>query len=166
MVEYEEQTADLYAIRDSAANRGLSVVGNIESRAISLDREVDLLQRELDLLAVEIQENVVFESSKFELDFDAKQTLDKVVDAMNRYQRPVVLVAGHTDSSGARIDNELLSLERASAVREYLEISGIDQLRLRSVGYGEAEPVATNDTEIGKKRNRRVEFSARRSFNE
>ena len=166
LVEYEEQTADLYAIRDSAANRGLSVVGNIESRLISLDREVDLLQQELDLLAVEIQENVVFESSKFELDFDAKQTLDKVVDAMNRYQRPVVLVAGHTDSSGARIDNELLSLERASAVREYLEISGIDQLRLRSVGYGEAAPVATNDTEIGKKRNRRVEFSARRSFNE
>lgn len=166
LVEFEEQTAALYVVRDSAVSSGLTVEDNIESRLISLDREVDLLQQELDLLTDEIRENVVFESSKFELDFDAKQTLDKVVDAMNRYQRPMVLVAGHTDSSGARIDNELLSLERASAVREYLEISGIDQLRLRSVGFGEGVPIATNDTLVGKKRNRRVEFSARRSFSE
>lgn len=164
LVEYEEDTAPLLRIRETASENGLEVDGKIESRRISLEREVLLLQAEIDALSAEIRENVVFESSESVLGFDAKKTLDKVVDAMNRHQRPVVLIAGHTDSSGARIDNELLSLERASAVGEYLEISGIDQLRLRSVGYGEGVPIASNDTEIGKKQNRRVEFSARGKF--
>lgn len=164
MVEFEEQSASILAVRQAAADSGMEVSGTFESRKISLTREVTLLQQELDLLAQEIRENVVFDSSRKDLGFTAKQTLDKVVDAMNRYQRPVVLVAGHTDSSGSSIDNELLSLERASTVRQYLEDSGIYQLRLRAVGFGEIAPIASNDTEVGRKQNRRVEFTARSSF--
>ncbi len=164
LVEFEEDSTRLHELREAASANGLNVDGTIESQRISLDREVSLLQEELDQLAEEIKENVVFESAVSELDFDAKQTLDKVVDAMNRYQRPVVVIAGHTDSSGASIDNEQLSLDRASSVREYLEISGIDLPRLRSLGFGEGVPIASNETEVGKKQNRRVEFSARSSF--
>ncbi|MEM7256068.1 MAG: OmpA family protein [Pseudomonadota bacterium] len=164
MVEFEEQSTPMLAVRQAAADSGMEVSGAIESRKISLSREVALLQQEIDLLAQEIRENVVFDSSRKDLGFTAKQTLDKVVDAMNRYQRPVVLISGHTDSSGSSIDNELLSLERASTVRQYLEDSGIYQLRLRAVGFGEAAPIASNDTEVGRKQNRRVEFTARSSF--
>lgn len=166
LVEFEEDSVPLYEVRETASANGLIVDGTIESQRISVTREVSLLQQELDLLSEEIRENVVFKSGASELGFEAKKTLDKVVDAMNRYQRPVVVIAGHTDSSGARIDNELLSLDRASAVREYLEISGINQLRLRSVGFGEGAPIASNETEVGKKQNRRVEFSARSNFDQ
>jgi OOP family OmpA-OmpF porin len=164
MVEFEEESEPMLAVRQAAADNGIEVTGTIDSRKISLAREVALLQQEIDLLTDEIRENVVFDSSRINLGFDAKQTLDKVVDAMNRYQRPVVLVTGHTDSSGSGIDNELLSLERASTVRQYLEDSGINQLRLRAVGFGEAAPIASNDTEVGRRQNRRVEFNARGGF--
>lgn len=164
MAEFEEETTAMLAVREQASSRGMQVSGVIDSRRISLAKEVVLLQREIELLADEISENVVFESSENVLGFVAKKTLDKVVDAMNRYQRPVVVIAGHTDSSGSSIDNELLSLQRAVVVGQYLEDSGIDQLRLRSVGFGEAIPVASNDTEVGRKRNRRVEFTAESSF--
>lgn len=163
-VEYEEDTAPMFAVRQRAADSGLDVSGVIESRRISLAREVALLQQEIDLLADEIRDNVVFDTSQTGLDFRAKQTLDKVVDAMNQYQRPVVIIAGHTDSNGSSIDNELLSLERAASVGQYLEDSGIDQLRLRALGFGESSPLASNDTEVGRKQNRRVEFSSRASF--
>lgn len=164
LVEFEEDTVALYSVRNTALESNLKISGEIESKRMSLEREVALLQSEIDALESEIRENVVFESSRSELGFEAKKTLDKVVDAMNRYQRPVVLVAGHTDSSGSSIDNELLSLERATAVRVYLEISGIDQLRLRSIGFGEGLPISSNDTAFGKKQNRRVEFSVRGNF--
>ena len=163
-VEFEENSAPMLAVRQAAADSGMEVSGVIDARKISLAREVNLLQREIDLLADEIRETVVFDSSRKDLGFSAKQTLDKVVDAMNVYQRPVVLIAGYTDSTGSSIDNELLSLERASTVRQYLEDSGIDQLRLRAVGFGEAAPIANNDTEVGRKQNRRVEFTARGGF--
>jgi len=164
LVEFEEQSSPMFAARQAAADNGMEVSGTIDSRRISLVREVELLQREIDLLADEIRENVVFDTSSRTIGFSAKQTLDKVVDAMNQYQRPVVLISGHTDSSGSSIDNELLSLERASTVSQYLEDSGIDQLRLRAVGFGEAAPIASNDTEVGRKQNRRVEFLARSGF--
>ena len=164
MVEFEEDTAPMLSVRQRAADNGLDVSGVIDSRRISLAREVALLQEEIDLLADEIRENVVFDSSKTGLDFPAKQTLDKVVDAMNRFRRPVVMISGHTDSNGSSIDNELLSLERATAVGQYLEDSGIDQLRLRAVGFGEGAPIASNDTEVGRKQNRRVDFESRGSF--
>ena len=131
---------------------------------MSLSREVEMLQDEINGLADEIRENVIFESGEADLDFEAKQTLDKIVDAMNRYQRPVVEIAGHTDDSGSDDANQRLSLSRATAVEEYLELSGIEGLRLRAIGLGESEPIASNSTETGKSLNRRVEFTSLENF--
>ena len=164
LMELEEDTGPLLTVGESATGAGLQLSGTIEARQKSLSKEVSLLQAEIDSLKDEIRENVVFESSKADLSFTAKQTLDKVVDAMNRYQRPVVEVAGHTDDSGPDDANQKLSLFRATAVLEYLKISGIDGLRLRAIGFGETSPVASNSTEVGKKQNRRVEFTASGNF--
>lgn len=164
LMELEEDTEPLLAVGQSAVDAGLSLTGAIEARQMSLSKEVSLLQAEIDSLREEIRENVVFESGRADLDFTAKQTLDKVVDAMNRYQRPVVEVAGHTDDSGPDDANQKLSLFRATAVLEYLKLSGIDGLRLRAFGFGESSPIATNSTEVGKKQNRRVEFTANGNF--
>ncbi len=164
LMELEEDTGPLVAVGESATEAGLQLAGTIEARRKSLSKEVSLLQAEIDSLKEEIRENVVFESAKADLNFAAKQTLDKVVDAMNRYQRPVVEVAGHTDDSGPDDANQKLSLFRATAVLEYLKISGIDGLRLRALGYGESSPLTSNSTEVGKKQNRRVEFTAIANF--
>jgi len=83
---------------------------------------------------------------------------------MNRYVRPVVEVEGHTDDNGSEDANRGLSLFRATAVLEYMKISGIDGLRLRAIGLGEASPIASNSTEDGRRQNRRVEFVASSSF--
>jgi len=164
LLEYEENTTELMVIRERAAELGLQVKGSIESRQMSLGREVLLLQAEIDLLTDEIRSRVVFDKGGSELTFDAKKALDKLVDAMNQYPRTVVEVSGHTDNSGDKQANALLSLRRAIAVQEYLQLSGIDPTRLRALGRGETSPVANNNTEIGKKHNRRVEFVALGEF--
>ncbi len=164
LIEFEEDSAPLEAVQDNAKNLGLNLIGSIEARQMSLSKEVSMLQAEIESLREEISKNVVFDSGLADLNFTAKQTLDKVVDAMNRYQRPVVEIAGHTDNSGAAESNKRLSLFRASAVLEYLKLSGIDDTRLRPFGFGEEEPIASNSTEIGKRQNRRVEFTALGNF--
>lgn len=129
----------------------------------SLQEEIDLLQAELDSLEEEIRQNVVFETDSNELAPLAQTTLDKVVDAMNRYPRPVVEVGGHTDSEGPDIYNLDLSQRRADAVAAYVATS-IGAPRLRSVGFGESIPIADNSLANGRLQNRRVEFIAKESF--
>ena len=68
------------------------------------------------------------------------------------------LVEGHTDDLGAEEYNERLSIARARAVASYLESKGVPQSRLRPTGKGESSPVAPNDGEEGRRRNRRVDF--------
>lgn len=164
LLEQEEDSPPLQAVAQQARGLGFSLTGEIKSRQMSVDKEVSMLQNEIDSISAEIRENVVFESGKADLDFTAKQTLDKIVDAMNRYQRSVVEIAGHTDDQGGAEANQRFSYFRATAVLEYLKLSGIDESRLSAVGYGESTPVASNSTEVGRQQNRRVDFTARRSF--
>jgi OmpA-OmpF porin, OOP family len=70
----------------------------------------------------------------------------------------VVEVAGHTDSIGTEEYNQGLSERRAESVRAYLESKGISATRLTARGYGELQPIASNDTEEGRAQNRRSEM--------
>lgn len=131
---------------------------------LSLQEEIDALQAELDALQDEIRENVVFSRSSNTLGELAAGTLDKVVDAMNRYRRPVVEVGGHTDSRGSDSFNLALSQRRAEAVVNYLIGQGLAAERLNPVGYGETDPLSLDETEEAYQLNRRVEFIALESF--
>ena len=71
----------------------------------------------------------------------------------------LVEVQGHTDSRGSDESNQALSDRRAKSVRRFLEKKGIAPERLRSRGYGESEPIETNETRSGRAANRRVEFN-------
>lgn len=130
----------------------------------TLQEEIDLLQAELDSLEDEVRENVVFETDSDQLIEEAQATLDKVIDAMNRYPQPVVETGGHTDSGGAEEYNLALSQRRADSVVAYITAGGIEAARLRSIGFGESQPVADNSIEEGRVQNRRVEFVAKESF--
>ena len=69
-----------------------------------------------------------------------------------------IIVEGHTDNVGDPIQNKRLSLERAYNIREYLISKGIAGFRIQFKGYGDIKPIADNNTEEGRKKNRRVEF--------
>ena len=103
-------------------------------------------------------DGVTFEFNSDRLRPDARTILDDVAEVMERYPEMLVEVAGHTDSLGSDAYNMELSQKRAAAVRRYLIDSGIAADRMTAVGYGETEPVDTNDTEEGRERNRRVEL--------
>lgn len=154
------------AALEASTDIGLRPGGEIEvtEPELSLQEEIDALQAELDALQDEIQKNVVFTRSSNQLSDLAAGTLDKVVDAMDRYQRPVVEVGGHTDSRGSDSFNLALSQRRAEAVVNYLIGQGMAAERLNPVGYGESDPIADDETEEAFQRNRRVEFTALEAF--
>ena len=101
---------------------------------------------------------VTFEFNKARLRPDSKTVLDTVVEIMKRYPDMQVEVAGHTDNVGTDAYNQKLSERRAQAVRQYLIDAGIASGNMTAVGYGEKEPIATNDTDEGRELNRRVEL--------
>lgn len=146
----------------SGTDDSLSVVGDVT--VLSIDSELSQLQAEFDLLSEEIRENVVFDTNSDLLNTRATEVLDKVVSAIGRFERPRVLVSGHTDSLGPAGANQVLSARRASAVRTYLAERGVDVERVRAVGLGEAQPIGDNNTAAGRQINRRVEFTAVERF--
>jgi iron complex outermembrane receptor protein len=103
-------------------------------------------------------EGVHFDFDKATLRPDAIAILDKAVGLLKSQERVVVEVAGHTDSVGSEEYNQGLSERRAISVKDYLESQGITATRLTARGYGEAQPVASNDTDEGRALNRRVEL--------
>lgn len=102
---------------------------------------------------------VLFVTGKAELLPLAKQKLDEVAKALTDLDaKQTITVEGHTDSRGADDMNLKLSEDRANAVRAYLVERGVKPDRIKSVGRGEATPIASNDTPEGRANNRRVEI--------
>jgi outer membrane protein OmpA-like peptidoglycan-associated protein len=84
--------------------------------------------------------------------------LDKIVTAVKSFPNPDVVVSGHTDSVGGEKINQQLSQRRAETVASFLEkVGGINRNQLTAIGYGESRPVANNESERGRKSNRRIE---------
>jgi outer membrane protein OmpA-like peptidoglycan-associated protein len=102
--------------------------------------------------------NVFFEYDKTEINEETNLELDRLVKLMNEYPNMVIEIGGHTDNVGSKSYNKNLSTKRAKAVYQYLIKKGIDKSRLSYKGYGESKPLKSNDTEEGRKVNRRVEF--------
>lgn len=153
----------------AAADSGVRPGGEITVAAapeFTLAEETQMLQVELDALQEEIRENVVFDTNSDVLSPVAQETLDKVADAMSRFQRPVVEVGGHTDSVGDDAFNLDLSQRRATSVENYLISVGVDANRLAGIGFGETQPIADNLVEAGRQENRRVSFTAMEMFDQ
>ncbi len=103
-------------------------------------------------------DNILFEFDKAYLKRESLDILDKLVRIMKGDPSLRVEVRGHTDSTGDSGYNRKLSERRADAVVEYMIKNGVSPERLRSTGFGETRPLASNDTAEGRGRNRRTEF--------
>jgi outer membrane protein OmpA-like peptidoglycan-associated protein len=101
---------------------------------------------------------VNFEFNKATLTKYSERILWKAYNAMVANPDVSVVITGHTDNVGSEEYNQALSLKRAQAVKNWLVRKGIESSRMRTVGKGENEPVASNETEEGRLENRRIEF--------
>ena len=105
------------------------------------------------------ENSVNFDLNKSSLTSTAKANLDKLVPVFNDYKDTDIQIFGYTDSSGSDDYNLKLSEQRAASVKTYLVSKGINASRINTVGRGEADPIASNDTKEGMSQNRRVEFA-------
>lgn len=103
-------------------------------------------------------DKVFFELGESKLLPDSYLQLDGLLKMLKDDSKMSIIVEGHTDNVGDPIQNKRLSLERAYNVREYLISKGIAGFRIQFKGYGDTKPIADNNTEEGRKMNRRVEF--------
>jgi outer membrane protein OmpA-like peptidoglycan-associated protein len=109
---------------------------------------------------IEIEDRVFFDTDRATIKQKSYIVLEEVASALEaNAEIEKVRIEGHTDADGRDLYNLALSQRRSNAVREFLVDRGVDPSRLESKGYGEAEPIASNDTEEGRRKNRRVEMT-------
>ena len=99
-----------------------------------------------------------FESDKATIQPDSEQTLKQIAQLLQNDPNLKLRVEGHTDATGSKEANKVLSQQRATAVIAWLGQHGVDRSRLSAVGFGDSKPIADNSTEEGKAKNRRVEL--------
>lgn len=104
-----------------------------------------------------ILEGVEFDTAKAILRPESYEFLDPVLEYLTYKPSAMIELSGHTDNQGNAKKNLKLSEDRANAVRDYLVSKGVDGNRIIAVGYGQEQPIASNDTEEGRQMNRRTE---------
>jgi len=138
-----------------------------ESLVKGLSREVEKGQLQVrqfkNMLAVDLAEQIFFDSGKATLKKGGKDVLMKVGDALKGYENKIIRVVGHTDNvplakSASFPSNWDLSVVRATTVVRFLQESGIPPERMIPAGRAEYDPVAPNDTPEGRQKNRRIEI--------
>ncbi len=101
--------------------------------------------------------NVYFDTDKATLRPASYDALDNLINFLKRKSQIRIEVAGHTDNVGEAEYNRKLSQRRAESVKQYLVKNGVDANRIEAKGYGESDPVASNESEAGRQQNRRTE---------
>lgn len=133
-----------------------------------MDDQAEKLARELEGaevsrvgegIAVTFDSGILFPYNSAELTSEAQSNLRKLSDSLQSEARTNVTIVGHTDSDGADVYNQELSERRGRSASAFLASHGVASSRLVTHGRGEAEPIASNDSDEGKRKNRRVELA-------
>jgi outer membrane protein OmpA-like peptidoglycan-associated protein len=142
---------------------GGSVGGYMDKQEMVLRKQLEgtgvSVSRNGDQITLNMPGNVTFGSDSSDLKADFFAVLDSVTLVLKEYDKTVVEVAGHTDSTGSDQYNQALSERRAATVAGYLVNRGVLEMRMIRVGMGETRPVADNGTPEGRALNRRVELT-------
>lgn len=119
------------------------------------------VQREGNNLRLIMPGNITFATNSANINGNFFPILDSVAIIFNEFKDTSIDIAGYTDSIGSDLHNQELSERRASSVANYLIGSGVRSNRIQSRGLGERYPIASNDNEMGRAQNRRVEINIR-----
>lgn len=114
--------------------------------------------RDGDNIRLQLPSNITFDTNSSVISQSFAPVLTDVGKVLQRYEKTTLVIEGHTDSTGSAEYNQRLSENRALAVRNQLNGNGVDSRRLTTLGFGESQPVASNETEAGRTQNRRVEL--------
>ena len=135
-----------------------------------MDRQESKLRQQLEGTGVRVVRNgnqidlimpgnITFDVNKSTIKSSFTGVLDSVALVLEEFDETIINIEGHTDSSGSASYNQLLSEQRAGSVRDFLLNQGIQSSRTRATGYGERNPIASNETASGREQNRRVELN-------
>lgn len=154
--------AGLGAVIGAAVGGGTgAVIGKkMDKQAAEIENKVPgaKVERVGEGIVVEFNSQILFGFDQSNLSADAKQNLDKLNTILNEYPDTDIEIQGHTDNTGTAEYNQTLSVRRATTVADYLKSKGIAANRIKTVGHSFHVPVASNDTDEGRKQNRRVNF--------
>lgn len=114
--------------------------------------------RDGDNIRLQLPSNITFDTNSSVISQSFAPVLTDVGKVLQRYEKTTLVIEGHTDSTGSAEYNQRLSENRALAVRNQLNGSGVDSRRLTTLGFGESQPIASNETDAGRTQNRRVEL--------
>ena len=148
MFETGEKIAVIEAARSQAAKRRIEV----ETAAISPEA------CETRFSVISTTGAIYFRTGSAELDRESDPLLASVADIANRCPSVKIQVSGHTDTVGGRDSNRVLSLQRARSVATFMPQRGVAAPRIEAAGFGDTRPVAPNDIEANRAKNRRIEF--------
>jgi outer membrane protein OmpA-like peptidoglycan-associated protein len=146
-----------------------AIAGNLWTRRMEQKRAdmeratqgtgIEVARTQDNQLKVNVPSDITFDTGRSDLKPQLRSVLDQFAQGLDR--STVVRVVGHTDSTGSDAVNDPLSRARAESVAHYLEDRGVPSNRVEAVGRGEHEPIADNNTEAGRAKNRRVEIFLR-----
>ncbi len=157
-IEEAEQAKALAASSATAAQLARREADLALEQADSLRRQLENLQlRQTESGVVVTLGDVLFETGETQLREEAMASLVEVVDLLQSEPDKNIRIEGHTDSTGDAPTNLEISEQRANAVFDALVSLGVDSGRVTSTGMGENFPIASNDTEEGRRQNRRVD---------
>jgi outer membrane protein OmpA-like peptidoglycan-associated protein len=111
-----------------------------------------------DELILRMPSGITFPVDRYDIQPQFQPTLNQVAQTLASYNQTYIDVLGHTDSTGTDVYNQSLSERRAQSVATYLSSHGVDRARIATRGYGESQPIASNEDETGRAQNRRVEI--------
>lgn len=109
-------------------------------------------------LVTKLKSDILFDTGKADLKPEAQNNLKQMAEIMKKYPENVLTVKGYTDNTGSKDVNETLSAKRAKAVKQTLVAAGMPEPTIGTIGMGEMNPIAENNSVTGRKQNRRVEI--------
>jgi len=139
-----------------------AIIGRqMDQQAAELEKELAdaEIERIGEGIRVTFDSGILFAFDSSELQGMARANLDDLSRSLHEYPNTDVLIVGHTDSSGSDSYNQSLSERRADSAASYLAQGGVARSRIRAEGRGEHEPRASNEDEMGRQTNRRVEVA-------
>lgn len=139
---------------------GAYIGSQMDKQAAEIEQDIAgaRVERVGEGIKITFDSGIMFDVGKAALRPEAQTNLTELARILNKYPDTNILIEGHTDATGSEEMNLTLSQQRAQSVASTLG-RGVDPSRFTIIGYGEAQPVASNETDYGRQQNRRVELA-------
>jgi outer membrane protein OmpA-like peptidoglycan-associated protein len=137
-------------------------IGNyMDKQAAKIERDIAgaRVERVGEGIKITFSSGVMFDLNRAVLKDEYKGELSELATILNKYEDTNILLEGHTDSTGTEEYNLELSKKRSQSVANYLATQNVNPTRFTIMGYGESQPIASNETSEGRSQNRRVEIA-------